>query len=486
MIVEEVLYRAGEAMGLAGLALAILAIGLIVGAVIVGLVARSRGLRAAAEAAVLAERLAAADRLDAERLAALDRREGELRSVRAEAVDAQVALAEARALRDSEARAFADKLAALTEAEARLAQTFENLAGKALHGSTETFLKLARENLGAFHEGAKGELAQRQEAIAGLVAPVREALGKFEAKIGEIEQARTGAYAGLVEQVAALREGQSGLRAETANLVTALRAPQVRGRWGEMQLRRVVELAGMIEHCDFVEQETFATEGGRLRPDMIVKLPGGKTLVVDAKAPLAAYLEAIEATDETVARERLASHARRIREHVKQLSSKAYWSQVQPSPEFVVLFLPGETFFSAALQQDPSLIEAGVDAGVILATPTTLIALLRAAAYGWRQERLAANAEEISQLGKELYERLGTLADAWSKVGKALGTAVEAYNAATGSLEGRVLVTGRRFRDLSAVAADADIAVVERLDKPVRQTQAAEMRLISGDRAAES
>jgi DNA recombination protein RmuC len=286
-----------------------------------------------------------------------------------------------------------------------------------------------------------------------------------------LEKARAGAYAGLHEQVRSLVETETQLRAETGKLVTALRTPGVRGRWGEIQLRRVVEMAGMLDHCDFVTQAAVDSEEGRLRPDLLVRLPAGKIVVVDAKTPLDGYLQAIEAPDEQTRKARLADHARQVRAHLVALGRKSYWEQFDHAPEFAVLFLPGECFFSAALESDPSLIEFGVGQNIILATPTTLIALLRAVAYGWRQENLAQNAAEISALGKDLFKRLSDMGDHLNKVGKGLERAVEAYNAAVGSLEARVMVTARKFADLKTAPLGVEIAELEPVEKSVRAVQ---------------
>ena len=365
-------------------------------------------------------------------------------------------------------------------ARGALANAFRALSAEALQRNNAAFLDLAKTTLDQQQLSARGELEKRQQAIGELVAPIRTTLEKFEEQVRSVEKSRIDAYATLFEQVRALSEAQGQLRHETANLVRALRAPHARGRWGELQLKRVVELAGMLDHCDFYEQESTDSDEGRLRPDLIVRLPGGKQLVVDAKAPLAAYLDAIEATDDAVRRKKLADHARHVRDHITKLSRKSYWEQFQPAPDFVVLFLPGEMFYSAALEVDPALIESGVEQRVILATPTTLIALLRAAAYGWQQEALTENAQKISQLGKELYERIGTLADHWAGVGKNLGEAVNAYNKATASLESRVLVSARRFRDLQAVTGDKEIREIQPLENSPRAPLAEEVTVPSG------
>jgi DNA recombination protein RmuC len=362
---------------------------------------------------------------------------------------------------DAEHTRGEERNASLEANQRHLREAFQALSAEALQRNNQSFLELARTAFAELQRGAEGTLTSRQEAVASLVAPMREALSKVDATLHSIEKERVDSFARVGTQLEALAQGQLGLQGETANLVRALRVPVVRGRWGELHLRRVVELAGMSAHCDFVEQPSRNTDNGRLRPDMVVHLPGDRSVVVDAKAPLAAYLDSLEVEADAAA-DKLRDHARQVRSHVGQLAGKEYWSQFETSPEFVVLFLPGEMFFSAALQHDPHLIELAVRQRVIIASPTTLIALLQAVAHGWRQQELGENAETIAALGAELYDRLKTFTDHLDKLRRGLEQSVAAYNRAVGSLESRVLITARRFQELGVAGKGSpEVAPIE-------------------------
>jgi DNA recombination protein RmuC len=414
--------------------------------------------------ATLQERLAARDARIAELEARLGEELGEMSRLQAELADFRRQAATLETQLVEERKAASEKLGLLQEAQGQLSDAFKALSAEALKSNNESFLNLARVTLEKFQQGAQSDLEKRQVAIDQLVKPVRETLLKFEGKIGEIEKSRVEAYGSLTEQVRGLGEMQMNLRQETANLVRALGSPRVRGRWGELQLRRVVEIAGMLEHCDFVEQAHVATEDGALRPDLIVRMPGGKSLVIDAKTPMDAYLQALEAPTEPERRAKLAEHARNIRDHMKLLGAKSYWKQFQPAPEFVVLFVPGESFFSAALEHEPELIDRQIDENhVIPASPTTLIALLRAAAYGWRQKALEENAQKISDLGRELFERIITMNEHFGRIGSSLKSAVENYNKSLASFEGRVIVSARRFKPLG-IATTKELESVAPVD----------------------
>jgi len=405
---------------------------------------------------------------------ALEEKTGEVKDLTASITGLKEKQAELETIIEKERLATEEKLHLLETAKERFTDTFQALSATALKNSHESFLELAKATFAQYQEQSKGDLELRQKAVQQLVEPMKESLEKYDRHVQDMERIREKAYGGLSQQVASLMTTQQQLQKETANLVKALRTPQVRGRWGEITLRRVAELAGMLKYCDFFEQKTKDTERGRLRPDMIVRLPNDeKHIVVDAKAPLLAYLEALEAETEEKRASKLALHARQIQAHMNKLSEKTYWEQFQATPEFVVLFIPGENFFSSALEQNPGLIEEGVSKGVILATPTTLISLLKAVAFGWRQETMAKNAQAISNLGKELYERINTMAEHLEKLGQNIEKCVSTYNQVIGSFERRVLASARKFGELGITKRDgAQIPYLSPVEKTTRQISA--------------
>jgi len=432
-----------------------------------------------------AERARTARDTEAARVEQCNRR-AEQASARTEEASARAAAAQAevagvRAALDAERTAAADRERLLTQREAEVRDSFQALSAEALSRNNEAFVQLAEARLAkvtaAISAKSDGDATQRQQAIEALLAPITQSLHRLDGQLRTVEKEREAAYAGLREQVGAMHRTSEQLQSETRQLVTALRAPQVRGRWGELQLERIVELAGMVEHCDFSRQVT-ATDGSGdddaiVRPDLVVHLAGGKHIVLDAKVPFGAYLEAVEATDPDRRADRLAAHARHLRAHVDALAHKSYWQRFDTTPEFVVLFVPGDPFLEAALQADPALLEHAFERNIVISTPTTLIALLRTVAYTWRQEALASNAARVHELGRELHSRLATMGSHVAKLGKQLGGAVDAYNRTVSSLESRVLVTARRFGELGVVTEHLDTP--EQVERSPRTVQAVEL-----------
>jgi len=397
---------------------------------------------------------------------------GQLRAVR-RIESLRVELESARVRLEAGARQEAERIAFLEQSEARLRASFDSLAGETLRANSELFLRLAREALGRDQAVAQSSLKERETAIAQLIEPMRAALERSEQQAQALERERHEAYTALRTQIESLASGQTQLQRETRNLVTALRRPEVRGRWGELTLRRLVELAGLSEHCDFTEQLHLFGQEGALRPDLVVHMPDSRDLVVDVKTPLDAYLEALEAPTDEERQQALKKHAQQVEARVRQLASKAYWAQFEQSPEFAVLFLPGDQFLSAALAERPDLLDTALKQHIIIATPSTLIALLKTIAYGWRQSAVTENAKLIRELGQELYRRLGAFTGHLERLGARLGAAVDAYNASVGSLERQVLPQARRFPDLG-VTTDAALPELGAIEQPVRPVAPAE------------
>jgi DNA recombination protein RmuC len=445
-----------------------LIVGLLAGAalgVVVGLLVRSGQVASARTAeARLGDAVAANQRLNGD----VTGLQQQLAASRAEMVRLATEL-------DHQRRAADEREASFDETRQQLTGEFARLSTAALQKNNEQFLQLADTKLKETREAAEGELAKRQVAIEQLLKPIGEQLGKYDEGMQRLEVERERAYVTLTEQMKHLSTSHDHLQRETGNLVKALRAPQSRGQWGELQLRRVVEMAGMLEHCDFDEQVTSDADGGRMRPDMVVHSPGGMNVAVDAKVPMQAFLDANEADDETVRRAHMAKHGRQLRAHIDQLAKKEYWKRVDPSPEYVVAFIPGDPLLTAALEHEPGLMEYAAANNVLLATPTSLIALLRSAAYGWQQDTLAENAREVQQLGTELYQRLSLLGDHVAGVGKGLSSAVTAYNRAIGSLESRVLVTARRFVEMGVAGGERELPPPASIDITTRALQSPEL-----------
>jgi len=435
-------------------------LGIIIGAVVTWLAASFRLGR-------LGGRVRGAEAVNEELRTQVQRRESEMDQVRKDIDAERQVKVEALTRLDAAQKGFEEQKALIETMKKEMTDTFNALSSAALKSSSEDFLRLASQHLGNIVTDTKGRLGEHQTAIDGLVKPLQEALKRYEEQINALEAKRRQDYGGLEEQIKTLTSTHQQLQRETSSLVTALRKPQVSGSWGQLSLKRTAELAGMASYCDFYEQVSVNTEAGRLRPDMIIRLPNGREIVVDAKAPVDAYLNATSASSEEERQKGLTNYVNQVRAHMNALGAKSYWEQFPKSPEIVVMFLPGESFFSAALEHDPALIEDSSLKKVILATPTTFIALLKAIAYGWQQEQMTKNAQQISMLGKELYERISTLSGHFGDVGNSIEKAVAAYNRAVGSLESRVLPSVRRFKELGATGAE-EIPVLEQIDQKPR------------------
>ena len=424
----------------------------------------------AGDKAALEERARGLEQKTTELQGALAQKETALEQLRADLGRVRTEFARLETLLAEERKAAEEKVRLVTEAGQKMSAAFKALSADALKNNSQSFLQQVQQTLQTVQAKNEAKLQEQQQQLSATVNPLKDSLLKMDEHIRTLEKERGQAYGGLTEMVKSLAQSQEKLQSETGKLVKALRAPQSRGQWGEFTLRRVVELAGMTEQCDFVEQESVATETGKLRPDMLVRLPGGKQVVVDAKVSLAAYLDALEVEDETLRREQMDRHARHIREHIDGLSGKKYWAQFTESPEFVVLFLPSESLLNAALERDLGLMEYAMNARVLLATPMTLTALLRAVAYGWQQETLAANAQLISAAGRELYERLATMTEHIDNLRKHLDSSVGAYNKMIGSLETRVLPSARKLNELglNSEAQLPEPNMIDHLAAPLR------------------
>ncbi len=414
-------------------------------------------------------RLKSTESITAELRGQLQQKDNEINNLRCSLNSEQQARVSAETRLEETKNNLEDQKRLLTDSEQKLTNTFKALSSDALNDNNQAFLTLAQKTLENLLTEAKGDLGKRQQAIEGIVKPLKESLDKYETQIRDVEKSRADAYGGLKQQLEQLTRTHQQLQKETANLATALKRPEVRGRWGEITLRRVVEAAGMSEYCDFIEQPSKDAEDGRKRPDLIVKLPGARSVIIDAKAPLSSYMNAIEAENEDARKVCLLQHAQTVREHMKLLGSKLYWTQFNPSPDFVVLFLPGESFFSAALEQDRSLIEDGIANRVILATPTTLIALLRTVAYSWQQQQLTENARKIAQTGTDLFERVCKFAEHLNGIRNGIDGAAKSFNDAVGSWEHRIIPSARKLKELGAASPEQQLQDITPLEKSLRE-----------------